>query len=101
MKTVLHLIHSRLPTKMPAGTLSSPSCVTAARQQRIYGLGFPAMAVGTGTTTRLAPGSGHRHPTMPQPALTLLCLSPINPSSHTFPHLSRAEPGLHINSART
>lgn len=78
MKTVLHLIHSRLPTKMPAGTLSSPTCVTAARQQRIYELGSPAVATGeappchetlTLTGTRLSRWAPHRAPASSPPAL--------------------------------
>lgn len=109
MKTVLHLIHSRLPTKMPAGTLSSPTCVTAARQQRNYELGSPAAATGeapprhetlTLTGTRLSRRAPHRAPASPPASPGPSSASPPSPpSSHTFPHLSRAEPDLQIISA--
>lgn len=104
MKTVLHLIQSRLPTQTPAGTLSSPFCVTAARQQRIYETGSPASAMARGSAAPRNPdacwhqaqGTG----TPPLPALASHGASSRSaPSSHAFPHLSRAEPDLRVISA--
>lgn len=57
MKTVLHLIHNRLPTQTPAGTLSSPFCLTAARQQTIYELGSPAAAMARGSAAPRNPNA--------------------------------------------